>query len=244
MGNVAGAFDKFSENIVGVFEDLSRQLEQEFNLGGGGGGGGGSGGGGAGRPNLLSANFRHALFLVTDLLTVEECFRLLVVDKTLHSFLSTHAFTWRMLFKRVCTASGDQAMFDAERDALAAAQPLPAPQEVRYLQQRILHHLQTRLRYDLRHFEALLSFEMPIYKYCANFRPGAGGGSSRVAPQHHGFFGLSSSLLKFRSRALAECLSLKRKNAARVCVMDTIMHPAMFKKSLPSKMQAGQASVS
>ncbi len=104
-----------------------------------------------------------------------------------------------------------------------------------FLQQRILHHFHDRLHYEARHFRALLDFNTMIYDYCLGFKPGA----PPAGVATHGLFGVSSNLFKFENRALAECLSLKRKNAARVCVMDTIMHPQAFKRNLP-----GQASVS
>ena len=245
--NVAGNLEQFSDEVAGAFGELSRRLELEFNLGSSSASFSSpstsreatrsrSEARAEGGPNLLTPNFCHALFLIADYLTVEECFRVLVLDQSIHSFLSSHAFTWKMLFRRLCLASGEDARYEAERVALAEKSLSPTG-EVQYLQQRILHHFQDRLNYEHQHFQTLLNFDRVLYQYCATFKP-----TPRIST--HGVFGMSSNLLKFRSRAIAECLSLCRKNAARVCVMETIMHPPTFKKSIPRGVLAGQASVS
>ena len=162
MGNVTGAFEKLSGDVADAFADLSRSIQDgvaginsredgdsDGDSDGDGSDGGGRGrcrrrGGGGGR-NLLSPNFQHALFLVMDFLTAEECFRVLVLDRRLYAFLSTHAHTWRMLFRRLCVASGETARFDAEQELLAGAM-FSVRREVKYLQQQILHYMQDQLR--------------------------------------------------------------------------------------------------
>ena len=235
MGNVEGQFAQFSNDVNTAFADLSRQIEQGLQVQRPGTSARQNA---SPRANFLSAHFRHAVDLITQYLTVEECFRVMVLDKTLYEFMSSHAYTWRCLFERVCRASGEPGRFEEER-ALLVEQQLSPVREVKYLQQRILHHLQDRLKYEEQHFRALLPYNRLLYRYCDKFSQTAHG-----SVNSHGLVGLSCNLFKFPSRALAECLSLKRKTAARCCVMDTFMHPQAFKKSLPRGYQRGQSSVS
>lgn len=178
--------------------------------------------------NYLSPNFQKALFQISEYLTLEENFRIFCLDKTLNKFLSNHVFTWRRLFQRVCLATGELNRYEAECSALAERN-LCAEDQVKYLQEKILFHLQEYLDYEERHYKSLLQFNTYLYDYCKSTD------QKNDTHQTHGLLGLSSNLMKFSSRDLASCLSLKRKNAANFCIMETMLHPSLFKSSIKSR---------
>jgi hypothetical protein len=67
---------------------------------------------------------------VVPFLTVEECFRLLFLDRRFNAFLCSHPHTWRALYARLCATSGEGARFAVEVAALAE-QRLHPHREVR-----------------------------------------------------------------------------------------------------------------
>ena len=186
--------------------------------------------------NFLTPHFHHALFEVTEYLTVEEVFRLLATDRTLHRLLSSHTYTWLRLFRRVCVDAGESGRYDVEARAILEHSN-NAQEQISALKLRILHHFQDRLRHEKQHFEAMYQFNHHLYQYCTQFKPSKA--KSYMAVQSHGLFGVSANLFKFPTRELAECLALKRKTAARFFVMDTMMHPPAFKKTLPTRRGLG-----